>query len=192
MNFSTLPASSEVQQALKSFSCGWFMLHLNQKCSYKTLCATPAATCPHSPRGTLQLGISGATKMGHLNLERLSTVPRGWDMLCGGLSREKPTAFPGRGGRTDAAEPQQDKPWQHLQPRAPPPGGTQTYALGWVTFPNVQGRDSHCFEQLCKYSHLSILKCSQGEQSRICALDEQQWKTSGSVCAQPEQGAALE
>lgn len=65
------------------------MLHLNQECSYKTLCATPAATCPHVSRVILQWGVSGDTKMGHLSLKRLSTISRSWDMLlCGSVQRE--------------------------------------------------------------------------------------------------------
>lgn len=134
------------------------MLHLNQECSYKPFCATPAATCPHTPRVTLHRGISGDTKMGHSSLKRLSTISRGWDMLYVDLFTEKPTAFPGRGDRMDAAEP--GKPWQCLWPRAPSLGGTHTNtsrgkAHGWVTFPNVQRRGNHCFEQLCKYSQKS-------------------------------------
>lgn len=185
--------SSEVQPALKSFSFGWFMLLLNHKCSYKTFCAAPAATCPHS----LCDFNTGHLRSCRNGLRRLRTVSRGWDMLCVDLPSEKPTAWPGRGDRMDGAEAQQGKLRQHLQPWAPCPGGTQTLPMagkhsqmskeGAVTALNNATSTLRNAQVLLSHS-----ENKQGDRSRSCALGEQQWKASDSACAQPEQGAALE
>lgn len=88
--------------------------------------------------------------MGHFSLKGLRTIPRGCVWI--------PTAFPGRSDRMDAAEPQQGKPWQrpshglHLQQG---PTQTQRHCPRVGTVPSVQGRDSHRFEQCCKYSQKS-------------------------------------
>jgi len=70
--------------------------------------------------------------------------------------------------RIDAVKSRRAKPWQCLESWAPlPAGGPETKTSGVkahqsVTFPNLQRRSNHCFEQFYKYTRKTteIPNCS--------------------------------